>query len=129
MSERAQRYQVGGDYYSRHRIQPWDIIREYSLSFFEGNALKYLLRKKPGVTRIEDLKKAKHYIETLIEDEERAAVAELRERQMGIAKKALAEARANIMAAYPPTAEQKRDSEEVRYWANMARAAEMEGLV
>jgi hypothetical protein len=129
MSERAQRYQVGGDHYSKHRIQKWAIVEEYELNPWEADVLAYLLRRKPGVPRIEDLKKAKHNLEYLIEREERKAVVELRERQIGIAKKSLAEARANIMTAYPPTAEQKSDSEEVRYWANMARAAEMEGLV
>lgn len=60
-------YQVGGDHYSRHTIQPFDIIDEYGLNFYEGNALKYLLRKKKGANRGMDLEKAKHYIEILIE--------------------------------------------------------------
>ncbi len=128
MSERAQRYQVGGDHYSRHAIQPWDIIREYRLSFFEGNALKYILRKKPGTPRIEDLKKARHYIDALIEEEEQAAAVELRARHVALARKALAEARAHVAAVQPPP-EAQRESEEVRYWSAMARAAEMEGLL
>lgn len=57
-------YQVGGDHY-RQPIQPWDIIDIYGLNFYEGNALKYLLRRKDN--RIQDLKKAAHYIEKLIE--------------------------------------------------------------
>lgn len=59
--------QVGGDHYSRHTIQPFDIIDEYDLDFYEGNALKYLLRRKDN--RIQDLEKAKHYIEKCIEKE------------------------------------------------------------
>ena len=58
--------QVGGDHYKKQTIQPWDIIDEYELDFYEGNALKYLLRDKSGTignTRKEDLEKAKHYIE------------------------------------------------------------------
>lgn len=62
------KYQVGGDHYSRHTIQPFDIIDEYNLNFYEGNALKYLLRQKGD--RIQDLKKARHYIDVLIEREE-----------------------------------------------------------
>lgn len=60
--------QVGGKYYQSHSIQPFDIIDEYGLNFYEGCALKYLLRwrEKGG---IEDLKKAKHYIEILIQKE------------------------------------------------------------
>lgn len=57
------RHQVDGDHYSRHRIQPWDIIAEYDLDFWEGNALKYLLRRKAGVSRATDLRKARHYLD------------------------------------------------------------------
>lgn len=57
------RRQVGGDHYLKHAIQPWDIIAEYGLDFWEGCALKYLLRTKPGVSRIEDLEKAIHCLE------------------------------------------------------------------
>lgn len=59
--------QVGGDHYTRHAIQPWDIIREYGLDFFEGNVIKYVLRHKGD--RAEDLKKARHYLDYLIERE------------------------------------------------------------
>lgn len=61
--------QEGGNHYVKHgKIQPWHIIKEYNLDFWEGNVLKYLLREKEN--RLEDLKKAKHYIEYLIEQEE-----------------------------------------------------------
>lgn len=56
--------QIGGNHYKKHKIQPWDIIMEYKLNFFEGNILKYLLRKKGN--RIEDLKKLIHYAEAEI---------------------------------------------------------------
>ena len=58
--------QVGGDHYKRHSIQPWDIIDEYGLDFYEGNALKYLLRDKED--RLEDLQKAIHYLEKELEN-------------------------------------------------------------
>jgi len=60
--------QVAGSHYQR-AIQPWDIISEWELDFWEGNVLKYLLRwkHKDGV---QDLKKAKHYLEYLIERNE-----------------------------------------------------------
>ena len=59
--------QVAGTHYQR-AIQPWDIISEWELDFWEGNVLKYLLRwkHKDGV---QDLQKAKHYLEYLIERE------------------------------------------------------------
>ena len=61
----SKHYQISGDHYTKHKIQPWDIIDEYNLTFYEGNVLKYLLRDKG--TRLEDLKKLKHYVEKLIE--------------------------------------------------------------
>lgn len=61
--------QVGGDHYAKHKIQPWDVIEEYDLDYFEGSVLKYLLRRK--VDRLEDLRKAAHYLEKAIEREER----------------------------------------------------------
>lgn len=61
--------QVGGDHYTRFNIQPWDIITEYELNFFEGSVLKYLLRwrRKNG---LEDLHKARHVLAKLISDVE-----------------------------------------------------------
>ena len=48
-------------------IQPIDFIVKNGLSYLEGNVVKYVSRwrKKGG---IEDLRKAKHYIELLIEE-------------------------------------------------------------
>lgn len=62
--------QEGGDHYQRSPgPQPWDVIVAWGLGFLDGNALKYLARwrHKGGVT---DLKKARHYLEKLIELEE-----------------------------------------------------------
>ena len=64
--------QVGGDHYMDRGSQPWDIIEEWGLDFWEGNALKYLLRRKPGVDRSEDLRKAIHYLERAAERAEEA---------------------------------------------------------
>lgn len=60
--------QEGGDHYQT-TIQPWDAIVAWGLGFLDGNAVKYLARwrKKGGV---EDLKKARHYLDKLIEVEE-----------------------------------------------------------
>lgn len=63
----ANTYQPGGDHYRKFgAIQPWDVIALFNLGFFDGNAVKYLLRwrHKGGML---DLEKAKHYIEKLIE--------------------------------------------------------------
>ena len=53
--------QIGCDYYNSKSIQPWHIIDVYELNFYEGNVLKFLLRKKGD--RVEDLQKAIHYLE------------------------------------------------------------------
>ena len=58
------RKQVGGTHYNKHKIQPWDIVDEYDLDYWLGNVLKYLLRDK--CDRLEDLKKAQHYLEEKI---------------------------------------------------------------
>ena len=61
--------QVGGRHYKHKTIQPWDIIDEYELDFYEGNVLKYLLRDKSDTEvgkRKEDLEKAIHYLEKKI---------------------------------------------------------------
>jgi len=57
--------QVGWNHYSKYSIQPWDIIDTYKLDFYEGNLLKYLLRYKDK-NGLEDLEKAKHYLEKII---------------------------------------------------------------
>lgn len=64
MDAETRRRQVGGQHYASKPIQPWDIILVYGLDYWEGNALKYLLRDK--VNRLEDLQKARHYLDECI---------------------------------------------------------------
>lgn len=61
--------QVAGDHYKRHKYETWDVILDWELGYLDGNAVKYLSRwrLKGGV---QDLKKAAHYIQKLIEVEE-----------------------------------------------------------
>ena len=58
--------QVGGDHYSKMKIQPAEFINKNKLPFAEGNAIKYICRhiNKGGE---QDLEKAKHYIDMIIE--------------------------------------------------------------
>ena len=53
-------------HYTQYKIEPIDFIISYNLDFCTGNIIKYVLRYnlKNGV---EDLKKAKQYIDFLIE--------------------------------------------------------------
>lgn len=63
--------QEGGDHYKQFRgLEPWDVIIHWGLGFLDGNAVKYLARwrHKGGLL---DLKKAKHYIDKQIEEEEK----------------------------------------------------------
>lgn len=61
--------QVGGSHYKR-ACQPWEIIEEWELGYFRGNVLKYILRA-PFKNGKEDLEKAAHYLEYLIENYDR----------------------------------------------------------
>ncbi len=58
--------QEGGAHYKEQPSQPVQYIHANGIGYLEGNVIKYVSRwkKKNG---IEDLKKAKHYIELLIE--------------------------------------------------------------
>ncbi len=60
--------QVAGSHYKAKKIQPWEYISANDLDFFEGNVIKYITRYKDK-GGVEDLQKAKHYIEYLIEKE------------------------------------------------------------
>lgn len=57
--------QVGGGHYKSMAIQPVEFILANQLGFCEGNAIKYLCRYKQK-NGVQDLKKAKHYVEMLI---------------------------------------------------------------
>lgn len=58
--------QVGGTHYKSKTIQPWDYIAANNIGYFEGNIIKYVSRwqEKGGVN---DLQKALHYLQKLIE--------------------------------------------------------------
>lgn len=61
------------EHYASHKIQPATFIAANNLDFFQGNVVKYVVRykKKNGV---EDLEKAKHYLDMLIQKEETGEV-------------------------------------------------------
>lgn len=62
--------QIGGDHYKKMPIQPLEFIAANNLDFFQGNVLKYILRYRDK-NGIEDLRKAIHFIEMMIEIEEK----------------------------------------------------------
>lgn len=58
--------QEGGDHYRSLPIQPIEYIIKNGLDFCEGNVIKYVTRWK-SKGGVEDLRKARHYIDLLIE--------------------------------------------------------------
>lgn len=64
----ATQTQVGGTHYRDMPIQPIEFITKNKLGYIEGCVIKYICRHRAKNGR-EDLEKAKHYIEMLIEGE------------------------------------------------------------
>lgn len=67
----ALKTQVSGDHYKGMAIQPVEFIHSNGIGYFEGNVIKYVSRwrSKGGIA---DLEKAKHYIDLLIELENKS---------------------------------------------------------
>jgi hypothetical protein len=70
-SNKADDLQIGGDHYKSMGVQPWKAMEswmtpEQFAGFLRGNAIKYLARcdAKGG---LDDIKKARHYIDKLVE--------------------------------------------------------------
>jgi hypothetical protein len=70
-SNKADALQIGGDHYKNMGVQPWKAMEswmtpEQFAGFLRGNAIKYLARcdAKGG---LDDIKKARHYIDKLVE--------------------------------------------------------------
>lgn len=65
-NEDIRSYNVGNSNYSKHKIQPWDIWREYNLNPWDADIVKRILREKeePGMSkedaRIMDYEKIIH---------------------------------------------------------------------
>jgi Protein of unknwon function (DUF3310) len=63
--------QVGGAHYVSQAIQPWDAMQAWMspaefAGFLRGNAIKYIARCNVKGGR-EDLEKARHYLDKLLE--------------------------------------------------------------
>jgi hypothetical protein len=65
---RALDTQVGGNHYKDMKIQPVEYIIQNNIGYLEGNVIKYISRYKQK-NGINDLRKARHYIDMLIEIE------------------------------------------------------------
>jgi len=58
--------QIGGTHYKKMKIQPSRFVIENKLPFPEGNVIKYICRH-PYKDGKQDLEKAKHFIDMIIE--------------------------------------------------------------
>lgn len=64
--------QEGGGHYKGMAIQPFEYIHANGIGFAEGAVIKYVSRWR-AKAGIEDLKKARHFLDLLIEAEQRKA--------------------------------------------------------
>lgn len=75
MISKANDTQVGGTHYAQEdKPQHWDLVQMFGWDYFQGQITKYLMRwkfKHPTPEgRLEDLKKARHFLDKYIEIEE-----------------------------------------------------------
>ena len=68
--------QEGGDHYKQgSKPEHWDLVSLYGWDYFQGQITKYLMRwkyKHPSFeTRLQDLKKARHFLDKYIEEASR----------------------------------------------------------
>lgn len=59
-NENVQSYNVGKSDYAKHKIQPWDIWKEYNLNPWDADIVKRVLRSKEGEPRAVDYEKIIH---------------------------------------------------------------------
>lgn len=68
---KANQRQVGGDHYKEMGVEPWDVVDtwpiEQRIGAYRHGALKYLMRMGSKDEQLQEIKKAGHYIEKLIE--------------------------------------------------------------
>ncbi len=68
---KANHRMVGGTHYKAMGVEPWQVIDtwplEQRIGFFRGNALKYLMRMGSKDEQAQEIAKAQHYIEKLLE--------------------------------------------------------------
>ena len=66
MTSKVYSKQIGGSHYMDMVMQPSEFINKNKLQFAEGNAIKYIcIHVSQG--EVQDLEKAKHYIDMIIE--------------------------------------------------------------
>ena len=70
-TSKANLKQVAGNNYKSMGIEPWNVVdtwpHEQRIGFYRGNALKYLMRMGSKDEQSQEIAKAQHYIEKLLE--------------------------------------------------------------
>lgn len=70
-NSKAKAKQIGGDHYKNMGIEPWDVVDTWSveqrIGAYRHGVLKYLMRMGTKDENLQEIKKAAHYIEKLIE--------------------------------------------------------------
>ena len=68
---KANDLQFGGDHYKNMAVEPWDVVDtwplEQQIGYYRGSALKYLMRCGNKDDREQELRKAAHYMQKLLE--------------------------------------------------------------
>jgi hypothetical protein len=68
---RANDTQVGGTHYKNMGVEPWDVVDTWTLEqrigAYRHGALKYLMRMGTKDEQLQEIKKAAHYLQKLIE--------------------------------------------------------------
>lgn len=63
----AEKEQIGGDHYKKYKIQPLKFFLDNDIPALEAAIIKYVIRHRDK-NRAEDLQKAKHIINFLLEE-------------------------------------------------------------
>ena len=67
----ANAVQIGGSHYKDAQVQPWNVVdtwpMEQRVGFYRGNALKYIMRMGTKDENVQEIKKAVHYLQKLID--------------------------------------------------------------
>lgn len=63
--------QIGGDHYKEMRVEPWDVVDSWpvdqQIGYYRGNAMKYIMRMGRKDEALQEIRKARHYLDKLIE--------------------------------------------------------------
>lgn len=111
--------QVGGTHYNqKDKPQHWDLVQMYGWDYFQGQITKYLMRWKTKHNtpegRLEDLKKARHFLDKYIELQQ-ANVVRVTEGQGTSNEKILADMHENIRRQLAKEAESLARNEKQIY--------------